>query len=85
MSREEILEDVIKIVSDQMNWSNVTEKTHVINDLNADSLDTVEMLMWLEDKFMIVITDEEGWNILVVSDAVDLVEKKLNERANPCE
>ncbi|MCP3671660.1 MAG: acyl carrier protein, partial [Gammaproteobacteria bacterium] len=50
------------------------------NDLGADSLDTVELIMALEEHFEIEIPDEEAQEILTIKDAVDYVEKKINKK-----
>jgi acyl carrier protein len=83
MKRKHVIEEIVRVVEQQMSRDGITEETHVINDLNADSLDTVEMLMWIEDIFMVSITDEEGERMLVVKDAADLIMFKLRNRANP--
>jgi acyl carrier protein len=80
MNKEKVLKEITRIVEEQMPSGEVTSETHVINDLNADSLDTVEMLMWLEDEFMVSISDEEAEKILVVKDAVELVMIKIHNR-----
>lgn len=48
------------------------------DDLGADSLDTVELVMVLEDKFGIEISDEDTEKILAVSDVVKYIESKIN-------
>ena len=64
---------VIEIVSEQMgvDKSEITRETHFINDLNADSLDTVELVMEFEDEFELSIPDEEAEKIQTVGQAID--------------
>ena len=50
-------------------------EAHFVNDLGADSLDTVELIMELEEEFGIEIPDEDAENITTVGAAVDYVEK----------
>ena len=52
----------------------VTEDKRIIEDLGADSLDTVEMLMTLEENFGIVIPDEEAVNLKTVGDIAKYIE-----------
>lgn len=56
-------------------------ETDFIADLNADSLDTVEVVMMIEDKFDISVPDEEANNLLTVRAVVDYVEKKLADNS----
>ena len=67
---------VIEIVCEQMGQSKekVTESTSFINDLGADSLDTVELVMELEDEFDLSIPDEEAEKIKTVGDAITYIE-----------
>jgi acyl carrier protein len=67
---------VIEIVCEQMGQSKdkVTESTSFINDLGADSLDTVELVMELEDEFDLSIPDEEAEKIKTVGDAINYIE-----------
>ena len=66
---------VISIISEQMgvDKAEVSRKTSFINDLNADSLDTVELVMEFEDEFDISIPDEEAEKIQNVGSAVDYI------------
>ena len=66
---------VIEIISEQMgvDKSEITRETSFINDLNADSLDTVELVMELEDEFNTSIPDEEAEKIQTVGAAVDYI------------
>ncbi len=66
---------VIEIISEQMGVekSEITRETSFINDLNADSLDTVELVMEFEDEFDVSIPDEEAEKIQTVGAAIDYV------------
>lgn len=68
---------VIDIISEQMGTdkSEITRDTSFINDLNADSLDTVELVMEFEDEFNMSIPDEEAEKIQTVGAAVDYIVK----------
>lgn len=57
--------------------SKVTESASFINDLGADSLDTVELIMELENRFNIQIPDEDQEKIQTVGDAIKYVESKI--------
>jgi acyl carrier protein len=72
---EDIEQKVIEIVSEQMgvDKSEITRETHFINDLNADSLDTVELVMEFEDEFELSIPDEEAEKIQTVGQAIDYI------------
>jgi acyl carrier protein len=82
-SREEIQESVIQIVCDQMGVSRdkVTLETSFVNDLGADSLDTVELVMEFEDEFELTIPDEDAEKIQTVGDAVKYIEDKSASKA----
>jgi acyl carrier protein len=76
-SMEDIEQKVIEIVSEQMgvDKSEITRETHFINDLNADSLDTVELVMEFEDEFELSIPDEEAEKIQTVGQAIDYIKE----------
>jgi len=79
MEYDEILKKVKAIIVDKLGVeeSEVTESANFTNDLGADSLDTVELLMEFEKVFGIKIPDEETSKIATVKDAVDKVAEKL--------
>ncbi len=66
---------VVEIISEQMgaDKSEITRETSFINDLNADSLDTVELVMEFEDEFDMSIPDEEAEKIQTVGAAIDYI------------
>ena len=72
---EDIEAKVIEIVAEQMgvDKSEITRETSFVNDLNADSLDTVELVMEFEDEFDMSIPDEEAEKIQTVGAAVDYI------------
>ena len=59
----------------------VTEDARFIEDLNADSLDQVELIMALEEEFNSDIPDEEAETLKTVGDAIKYIEKKQGEAA----
>jgi acyl carrier protein len=70
-----IEQKIIEIISEQMgvDKTEITRETSFINDLNADSLDTVELVMEFEDEFDMSIPDEEAEKIQTVGAAVDYI------------
>ena len=79
MEYEEIVKKVKEIIVDKLGVeaTEVTDSANFTNDLGADSLDTVELLMEFEKVFGIKIPDEETSQITSVKDAVDKVVEKL--------
>ena len=73
-------EQVKKIVIDHLgiDESKVTPESKFIDDLGADSLDTVELVMAFEEEFGSEISDSEAEKILTVGDAVKFIEGKAN-------
>jgi acyl carrier protein len=76
-------ERVRKIVSEQLgsDEKNVTRTSHFVDDLGADSLDTVELVMALEEEFGMEIPDEDAEKIGTVGDAVTYIEKHSKSEA----
>ena len=72
---------VIEIVAEQMgvDKSEITRETSFVNDLNADSLDTVELVMEFEDEFELSIPDEEAEKIQTVGQAIDYIKSHSNK------
>lgn len=79
VSNTTVEERVIKIVCDQMGTTadKITKETSFINDLGADSLDTVELVMEFEDEFEISIPDEDAEKIQTIGSAVEFISAKL--------
>jgi len=75
---------VIEIVSEQMgvDKSEISRETSFINDLNADSLDTVELVMEFEDEFDMSIPDEEAEKIQTVGAAIDYIMEVIKKKGN---
>ena len=75
MSNKEIEDKVRGIIVDKLgvDESEVTEKANFTNDLGADSLDTVELIMEFEKQFGINIDDNEAQEIQTVGDAVKFI------------
>lgn len=71
---------VISIIVDKLGVeeSEVTNEASFTNDLGADSLDTVELIMEFEKEFNIAIPDDQAENIQTVGDAVSYIEKNAN-------
>ena len=77
MEEQEIQEKVISIVAEQMgvDKGEINRETNFVNDLNADSLDTVELVMEFEDEFETSIPDEDAEKITTVGQAIDFIKE----------
>ena len=77
---EDISSKVKKIVADHLviDEAKVTDEASFIDDLGADSLDTVELVMAFEEEFGSEISDSEAEKILTVGDAIKFIESKSN-------
>ena len=73
---EDISSKVKKIVADHLgiDEAKVTDQSSFIDDLGADSLDTVELVMAFEEKFGIEIPDDAAETIVTVKDAIDFID-----------
>jgi acyl carrier protein len=74
-TREEVFDRVKEVLTEQLgiDENEITEEASFTEDLDADSLDLVELIMELEDNFEIKISDEDAQKIQTVGQAVDYV------------
>ncbi|MFW6076946.1 MAG: acyl carrier protein [Hyphomicrobiales bacterium] len=81
MDEKEIEEKVISIVAEQMgvDKGEINRETNFVNDLNADSLDTVELVMEFEDEFETSIPDEDAEKIQTVGQAIDFIKEHVSK------
>ncbi len=77
MDEQAIRDKVYEIVAEQMgvDKAEIKDETHFVNDLNADSLDTVELVMEFEDEFETSIPDEEAEKIQTVGQAITFIKE----------
>lgn len=75
-----MLEKVRSIIANELgvDAETITEDSHIIDDLGADSLDAVELIMALEEAFDIEIDDDAASGILTVQDILDYLETIIN-------
>ena len=78
---KDVATKVKKMVVDHLGIeeSKVTDEANFIDDLGADSLDTVELVMAFEEKFNIEIPDDAAETILTVQDAINFIENKCTK------
>jgi acyl carrier protein len=81
-AKKEVVEKVRQIVSEQLgvDEAEVTPSASFIDDLGADSLDQVELVMALEEAFHMEVGDEDAEKILTVQNAIDYVDKHAKGR-----
>jgi acyl carrier protein len=79
MEHEEIFEKVKEVIVEQLNVEedDVTEDAAFVDDLGADSLDIVELVMALEEQFGVSIPDEQAEKIKTVGDAVGFITESI--------
>ncbi|MDY7006720.1 MAG: acyl carrier protein [Cyanobacteriota bacterium] len=83
MSQDEILDKVQTVVASQLekDKEEIKPESNFANDLGADSLDTVELVMALEEEFEIEIPDEVAEQISTVQAAVDYIKEQTTAKA----
>ncbi len=83
LSTEEITQKVKKIIAEQLDKSEdeIKEEASFLNDLGADSLDVVEMIMLFEEEFDTDISDEEAESIQTVQEAINYIVTRLQQAA----
>jgi len=74
-----VFDELVELLSEQMNVdkSTLNRDTRFVEDLHTDSLDMVEMLIALEDKYNISVPDEDAKNLNTVGKLADYVEEKI--------
>jgi acyl carrier protein len=79
-SREEVFEQVREILVERLDVKedDVNMGAHLRDDLEADSLDLVELIMDLEERFGVKISDEEAQSITTVGEAVDFISERAD-------
>ncbi len=79
----DIVEDVKKIIEDKLgvNSEQITMEASFIDDLGADSLDQVELVMDFEDKFEVDIPDEDAEKMRTVGEAIKYLQARLAEKS----
>ncbi|MBN2033184.1 MAG: acyl carrier protein [Deltaproteobacteria bacterium] len=77
----DVMERIKKIICDQLDVAeeDVVPNASFVDDLGADSLDQVELIMAMEEEFSVSITDEDAEKIVTVQNAIDYVKKALGE------
>ena len=71
------------LVKEDYDWDSVTMDTKFVDDLEADSLDLVELVMFLEECFSIEIADEYSMDIVTVGDAIEVIKKCKKNKGKP--
>lgn len=81
MTRENVAEEIKKLISESLSTDikEIKEDSKFVDDLGADSLDIVELVMAMENKFNIEIPDEDAQKIKTVGEAIDYITKRISE------
>ena len=81
-NQDEIKSKILDIVAEKLNKpkDSVTLEMSFVNDLGADSLDIVELVMAFEEKFGVEIPDEDSQQLVTVGKAAEYLQKKLAEK-----
>jgi acyl carrier protein len=81
-NEDRVDERVIEIVSENLgvNKDQITRNTSFMEDVGADSLDIVELIMELEEEFEITIPDEQAEKIKTVGEAIDYIKEELKKK-----
>jgi len=81
MEKSEITERLVNIISEHLGQdrTEIVSGASFIDDLGADSLDTVELVMAFEEEFDIAISDDDAEKILTLGDAIAYVDNALNQ------
>lgn len=84
MNKSEIEAKVIEIIALQFGITidEIDSDTNFQSDLNADSLDAVEIIMSTEDRFDIKIPDEESYNLVTIKLLVEYVQRRLHDNSS---
>lgn len=77
MKKKYIFEQIKPIIQERLFVENVNRKSNFIHDLGADSLDKVELNLFIEDKYNIRISDSEAISIILVEDLLNLIKYKI--------
>jgi acyl carrier protein len=79
MERQKVLNKVVSIITDKLgvDENEVTEDASLTNDLGADSLDVIELIMEFEKEYNIAITDDEAEKITTIKEVVDYLQTKI--------
>ena len=74
-----MIEKIIELLAKQfrIDASTIDEETNIVEDLGADSLEIVDMLMALEENFGITVSDEEALTLKTVKDVAEFIERKV--------
>lgn len=74
-----MIEKIIELLAKQfrIDASTINEETNIVEDLGADSLEIVDMLMALEENFGITVSDEEALTLKTVKDVAEFIERKV--------